>query len=309
MTSPPLVWIDCEMTGLDLDDDALIEVAALVTDSELNVLGDGVDVVIRPPARGARDDARRRAARCTPPPACSTELDAGVTLAEAEAQVLAYVTRVRPGARQGAARAATRSAPTAASSPATCRGSRLTCTTGSSTSRSIKELARRWYPRVYFNSPAKNGGHRALADIRESHRGAAVLPGGGLRAASPARTPTRPAAIARHAGDRPARRSGTPTADSAAEAAQDSGSLTAAASSRTLSRRRSRRARRHGGCSSAGRAPGCGPGGRGFKSRHSPHAGNPPLTWPSAKAPRGSGFSGPAFLSGPNETITSWAPS
>ena len=72
--------------------------------------------------------------------------------------------------------------PTAGSSRATCRSSTTTCTTGSIDVRSIKELARRWYPRVYFDSPEKHGGHRALADIRESIEELRVLPRGGVRA-------------------------------------------------------------------------------------------------------------------------------
>ena len=128
-----MVWIDCEMTGLSLADDALIEVAALVTDSELNVLGDGVDIVIRPPA----------AALETMPDVVRTmhtssglleELSGGTTLAEAEEPGPRLRARARQGARARPRCAATRSAPTAASSPATCRPWRSTCTTGSWTS-------------------------------------------------------------------------------------------------------------------------------------------------------------------------------
>jgi oligoribonuclease len=162
----PLVWIDCEMTGLDLDQDALVEIAALVTDDDLNVLGEGVDVVIKPPDHTIE----------TMPEIVRTmhtasglleELAAGVTLEEAEAKVLAYVREYVPDARK---------APLAGNSVATDRGFlardlpvldahlhyRIVDVS------SIKELARRWYPRVYFNAPAKNGGHRALADIQES---------------------------------------------------------------------------------------------------------------------------------------------
>src|SRR5688572_25178816 len=85
-----LVWIDCEMTGLDLRRDALVEVAALVTDSELNVLGDGVDVVIRPP-QAALDQMDPIVRTMHTTSGLLTELESGTTLAEAEAAVLAYI--------------------------------------------------------------------------------------------------------------------------------------------------------------------------------------------------------------------------
>ncbi len=161
-----LVWIDCEMTGLDLDRDALVEVAALVTDSELNILGEGVEVVIRPPAEAVE----------TMPEVVRTmhtssgllaELEDGVTLAEAEELVLAYIREHVPEAGK---------TPLCGNSVATDRGflSRdMPTLEGYLHYRivdvsSIKELARRWYPRAYYNSPQKGGNHRALADIRES---------------------------------------------------------------------------------------------------------------------------------------------
>ncbi|OEV10095.1 oligoribonuclease [Streptomyces sp. Amel2xB2] len=161
-----MVWIDCEMTGLSLADDALVEVAALVTDSELNVLGEGVDVVIRPPARSlaSMPDVVREMHTAS---GLLDELDDGTTLAEAERQVLEYVRKHAPEAGR---------APLCGNSVATDRGF-LARDMGELEAHlhyrivdvsSIKELARRWYPRAYFNSPPKNGNHRALADIRES---------------------------------------------------------------------------------------------------------------------------------------------
>ena len=165
--SDRLVWIDCEMTGLDLGDDLLIEVAALVTDSELNVLGDGVDVVI-----GATAEQLER----MPPVVREMHASSGlteevlastVTLKGAEEQVLAYVREWVPEARK---------APLCGNSIGTDRGF-LTRDMAELDAHlhyrmvdvsSIKELARRWYPRVYFNAPKKGGGHRALADILES---------------------------------------------------------------------------------------------------------------------------------------------
>ncbi|MFJ8044804.1 oligoribonuclease [Kitasatospora sp. NPDC096147] len=161
-----LVWIDCEMTGLDLDRDALVEVAALVTDSELNILGEGVDVIIRPPAEALESmpDVVRTMHTSS---GLLDELEHGVTLAEAEARVLAYVREHAPEAGK---------TPLCGNSVATDRGflSRdMPALEGHLHYRivdvsSIKELARRWFPRAYYNSPQKGGNHRALADIRES---------------------------------------------------------------------------------------------------------------------------------------------
>jgi oligoribonuclease len=161
-----IVWIDCEMTGLSLTSDALIEVAALVTDYELNQLGDGVDVVIAPPPEAlAQMDAFVREMHTTS--GLLDELPNGVSLASAQAAVLDYVRQWVPEARK---------APLGGNTVGTDRGFlardmpeleahlhyRIVDVS------SIKELARRWYPRAYFNAPRKNGGHRALADIRES---------------------------------------------------------------------------------------------------------------------------------------------
>jgi oligoribonuclease len=161
-----LVWIDCEMTGLDLGSDLLIEVAALVTDSELNILGEGVDVVIGATA----EDLARMPGVVRDMHAVSglTEavLASTVTLQEAEQQVLTYLREwVEPG-----------KAPLCGNSIATDRGylARDMAELDSFLHyrmvdvSSVKELARRWYPRAYFNAPKKTGGHRALADIKES---------------------------------------------------------------------------------------------------------------------------------------------
>ena len=161
-----IVWIDCEMTGLSLANDALIEVAALVTDFELNQLGDGVDLVIKPPAEALEqmDDFERDMHTTS---GLLTDLDHGIAIDEAQAQVLDYVREWVPEARR---------APLGGNTVGTDRGFlardmpeleahlhyRIIDVS------SIKELSRRWYPRAYFNSPKKAGGHRALADIRES---------------------------------------------------------------------------------------------------------------------------------------------
>jgi oligoribonuclease len=161
-----LVWIDCEMTGLDIEADALIEVAALVTDFDLNVLGDGIDIVIKPPAE-ALDQMIEFVQQMHETSGLIEELDDGTTLEDAQAQVLAYVKEHCPdGSRP----------PLAGNTVATDRlflardmpeleqflHYRIVDVS------SIKELSRRWFPRVYYNAPTKGGNHRALADIRES---------------------------------------------------------------------------------------------------------------------------------------------
>ncbi|GIJ33123.1 oligoribonuclease [Micromonospora sediminimaris] len=157
------------MTGLDLGGDKLIEVAALVTDPDLNVLGDGVDVVIH--ADDAALDAMPEIVRTMHGKSGLTDevRRSAVTLAEAEDRVLDYVTRHVKDPR---------TAPLCGNSIATDRGfiardmPRLDAHLHYRMIdvSSIKELCRRWYPRVYFGQPQKGLAHRALADIRESIR-------------------------------------------------------------------------------------------------------------------------------------------
>ena len=161
-----LVWIDCEMTGLDLRADALIEVAALVTDFDLNVIGDGIDVVIKPPAE-ALEQMIEFVRTMHEASGLIVELEHGLEMAAAEQQVLDYVREHCPeGSRP----------PLAGNSVATDRSflaRDMPALEGYLHYRnvdvsSIKELSRRWYPRAYFASPPKRGNHRALADIQES---------------------------------------------------------------------------------------------------------------------------------------------
>jgi oligoribonuclease len=161
-----LVWIDCEMTGLDVEHDALIEVACLVTDTELTLLDGGVDVIIKPPAE-ALDQMKDVVRDMHTTSGLLADLKGGVSLAEATEIVLGYVKSHVPEARK---------VPLCGNSIATDRWFlardmpeldawlhyRMIDVS------SIKELARRWYPRAYFSSPSKHGGHRALADITES---------------------------------------------------------------------------------------------------------------------------------------------
>jgi oligoribonuclease len=161
-----LVWIDCEMTGLSLVDDALVEVAALVTDYDLNILGDGVDVIIKPPA-AALDQMNELVTSMHTESGLLTELDQGVTVREAEQLVLEYVRQFAP--ESGKAALAGNSVGTdraflARDMPELEQWLHYRIIDVSS----IKELTRRWYPRAYFAAPAKAGNHRALADIAES---------------------------------------------------------------------------------------------------------------------------------------------
>ena len=161
-----LVWIDCEMTGLDLGNDALIEVAALVTDFDLNVLGDGVDIVIAPPP-GAVDQMIDFVREMHTSSGLLEELPHGRTMRAAEDAVLAYVKQhCADGSRP----------PLAGNTVATDRAFlardmpelEAFLHYRNVDVSSIKELAKRWYPRAYYNAPEKSGNHRALADIRES---------------------------------------------------------------------------------------------------------------------------------------------
>ena len=163
-----LVWIDCEMTGLDLSRDALVEIACIVTDGELVAMDEGIDVLIKPPPEALEGMADVVLTMHTSS-GLLAELDQGLTIAEAEDLVLAYVRQHVPESKK---------VPLCGNSISTDRAflardmpeldnflhHRMVDVS------SIKELARRWYPRAYFASPEKHGGHRALADIRESIR-------------------------------------------------------------------------------------------------------------------------------------------
>ena len=252
-----LVWIDCEMTGLDLGADALIEVAALVTDFDLNVLGEGIDLIIKPPAEALEqmiDFVRTMHETLRP---ARRARAAASRWRRPRQQVLAYIKEHCPdGSRP----------PLAGNTVATDRAflardmpsSRRSCTTGSSTSPRSRSCRGAGSPAPTSQAPAKRGNHRALADIQESieelryYREAVFVPAPGPD------TDDRPRDRGRHGG-----------------------SLTGLGSRRPRFRHRRlialhfssvRRSARgtHGGYSSAGRAPPCGGGCRGFKSRYSP---------------------------------------
>ena len=164
-----LVWIDCEMTGLDLRSDRLIEIAALVTDAELNVLGEGIDLVIHTDDE-ALDSMIEVVARMHSRSGLTEEVRAStIDVAAAQEMVLDYIRSHVPSPK---------TAPLCGNSIATDRGFlardmpeldeflhyRMIDVS------SIKELCRRWYPRIYYGQPDKGLAHRALADIQESIR-------------------------------------------------------------------------------------------------------------------------------------------
>jgi oligoribonuclease len=156
------------MTGLNVELDELVEVAVVVTDFELNVLDPGFDIVIKP-SQAAFDNMSDFVINMHTESGLIEAIPRGVSLAEAEKAVFDYILRFVPSAQQ---------APLAGNTIGTDRAflaKYMPKVDGHLHYRSvdvssIKELSRRWFPRVYFNAPAKNGGHRALADILESIR-------------------------------------------------------------------------------------------------------------------------------------------
>ena len=167
-TADLLVWIDCEMTGLDIAIDELVEVAVVITDYDLVPVDPGFSIVIKPD-QDALNNMGEFVTTMHRESGLLDEIPSGVTLADAEYAVNEYILRFVPSAG---------TAPLAGNTIGTDRtflakymprvDSHLHYR--SIDVSSIKELSRRWFPRVYFNSPAKNGGHRALADILESIR-------------------------------------------------------------------------------------------------------------------------------------------
>ena len=163
------MWIDCEMTGLDLRSDRLIEIAALVTDADLNVLGEGIDVVIHTDDE-ALDGMVEVVARMHRSSGLTEEVRAStIDVATAEELVMDYIRSHVPQAK---------TAPLAGNSIGTDRGfiTRDMPTLDDYLHyrmidvSSIKELCRRWYPKIYYGQPEKGLAHRALADIQESIR-------------------------------------------------------------------------------------------------------------------------------------------
>jgi oligoribonuclease len=161
-----LVWIDCEMTGLNPDKDCLVEIAVVITDNNLNVVDEGLDLVIKPEAdalAGMGEYVRNMHTES----GLIKEFDNGISVLEAQAKVLEYIKKYIPTPKLS---------PLAGNTIGTDRMfiakympeldahlhyRNIDVST-------IKELAKRWYPKAYFQAPKKEGGHRALADILES---------------------------------------------------------------------------------------------------------------------------------------------
>ena len=162
----PLVWIDCEMTGLDVTRDALIEVAVVITDADLNIVDPGIDVLITPPAEaleGMNDFVRQMHTSS----GLLDELPSGTTMEDAQQQVLDYIRRFVPTPKK--ALLAGNSVGTdkmflEVNMPLVIDHLHYRLVDVSS----IKELAKRWYRKAFEEAPVKHGGHRALADILES---------------------------------------------------------------------------------------------------------------------------------------------
>ena len=163
-----LVWIDCEMTGLNLESDELVEIAVVITDYDLNLVDPGLDIIIKP-AASALENMGDFVREMHTSSGLIDEIPNGVSTAEAEYEVLEYVLKFVPAGQK---------APLAGNTIGTDRAFLAKFMPRLDNHlhyrnvdvSSIKELARRWYPRVYFNAPVKDGGHRALADILESIR-------------------------------------------------------------------------------------------------------------------------------------------
>ena len=163
---PNLIWIDCEMTGLDLEKDVLVEIAVLVTDSELNLIGEGIDLVVAATPEqlaGMNEFVTQMHTNS----GLITEIPSGISVSAAEDLIIKYL--------ESASTVAGKS-PLAGNSVSVDRSfiardmPRLNDYLHYRTIdvSSVKELARRWNAKVYFNSPAKTGNHRALGDIQDS---------------------------------------------------------------------------------------------------------------------------------------------
>ena len=166
-TSERIVWIDCEMTGLDLTKDALVEVACIVTEADLTELDEGFQIVIKPNDLSVLDNMVEVVAKMHTESGLIHEIPTGVSLAEAEEKLITYIKSHIPEPRKS---------PLAGSSVYVDRGFLIRDMPRVDAHlhyrlldvSSVKEIVRRWYPRVYFGTPAKVGNHRALSDIKES---------------------------------------------------------------------------------------------------------------------------------------------
>jgi oligoribonuclease len=161
-----IVWADCEMTGLDIEKDEICEIAVIVTDDQLKPVDEGIQVVIKPSA-AAMANMGDFVRQMHTDSGLLSELESGVSIESAQEQVLAYLSKFITEPK---------TAPLAGNSIGTDRMFIIRQMPKLDAFlhyrnidvSSLKELVRRWYPRVYFQLPKKIGSHRALADIRES---------------------------------------------------------------------------------------------------------------------------------------------
>jgi oligoribonuclease len=163
---PNLIWVDCEMTGLDIENDALVEIAVLVTDAQLNVLGEGVDLVIKCDL-AKLENMQQVVIDMHTNSGLITEIPNGTTLEKADEAIITYLKKYAPS--EGKSPLAGNSvyvdrAFIARDLPLLNKYLHYRTVDVST----IKELARRWHPKTYFSAPAKDGNHRALGDIRDS---------------------------------------------------------------------------------------------------------------------------------------------
>ena len=163
---PNLIWIDCEMTGLSLEKDVLVEIAVLVTDSDLNVIGEGVDVVIKASAEQLAG-MNEYVTQMHTTSGLITQIPDGISVQEAEAKVIAYLENAstQPGKSPLAGNSVSVDRSFIARDMPLLNDYLHYRTVDVS---SIKELTRRWFPKAYFAAPAKTGNHRALGDIQDS---------------------------------------------------------------------------------------------------------------------------------------------
>ena len=177
---PNIIWVDCEMTGLDIQNDALVEIAVLVTDAQLNVLGTGVDLVIKC-EQDKLDSMAEVVKNMHTNSGLIKEIPNGTSLEKADEVIITYLEKYAPV--EGKSPLAGNSvyvdrAFIARDLPLLNKYLHYRTIDVST----IKELARRWHPKTYFSAPAKDGNHRALGDIRDSiaeldyYRSAIFLP-------------------------------------------------------------------------------------------------------------------------------------
>jgi len=163
---PNLIWIDCEMTGLSLEKDVLVEIAVLVTDSDLNVIGEGVDVVIKASAEQLAG-MNEFVTQMHTTSGLIAQIPSGISVQEAEAKVITYLesAATQPGKSPLAGNSVSVDRSFIARDMPLLNEYLHYRTIDVS---SIKELTRRWFPKAYFAAPAKTGNHRALGDIQDS---------------------------------------------------------------------------------------------------------------------------------------------